>query len=43
MNTKRPAGHIDLLDDVKLDGFIENSYAFEGICGVRSNTNGKEW
>lgn len=42
-NTKRPAGTIDFLNDARLDGFIPNSYAFEGICGVLSNINGKEW
>lgn len=43
MNTKRPAGAIDFLNDERMDGFIHNSYAFEGICGVLSNSNGKEW
>lgn len=42
-NTKRPAGTIDFLNDTRLDGFIPNSFSFEGICGVLSNTNGKEW
>ena len=43
LNTKRPEGHIDFLHDKRLDGFVQNSYAFEGICGVKNNVNGKEW
>lgn len=43
VNTRRPKGHIDFLNDGRISEFIPNSYAFEGICGVKSNTNGKEW
>lgn len=41
--TKRPKGYIDFLNDGRISEFIPNSYAFEGICGVKSNANGKEW
>lgn len=43
VDTKRPDGVIDFLDDARLDDYIPNAYAFEGICGVKSNTNSKEW
>lgn len=41
--TKRPEGHIDFLGDGRINEFVPNSYAFESICGVKSNTDGKEW
>lgn len=43
MNTKRPDGYIDFLNDRRLDGFVPNSYAFEGICGVKNNADRKRW
>lgn len=43
VNTKRPKGHIDFLNDGRINEFVPNSYAFEGICGVKNNASGKEW